>query len=117
VLSINRSLLKGEAPGFSADFTHPLSCVRPFKFSRQLVPLGIDNIIAISDINIHSAIFNIDTDKDMDLDTDKDKDKDTDTDMDLELELEFFCKPYGFIVPIAPYGLPEPHHGAVPTAL
>ncbi len=55
-LAIDRSLLKGEALRFSA---HPLSCGRPFKFWRHLVrPLGMDNIIAMQDINIHSAIFN-----------------------------------------------------------
>jgi hypothetical protein len=32
----------------------------PFKFLRHLVgPLGIDNIITMSDINIHSAIFKL----------------------------------------------------------
>jgi hypothetical protein len=31
VVSFDRSLLKGEAPGLSADFNHPLSYERPFK--------------------------------------------------------------------------------------
>ena len=58
MVSFDRSLLKGEAPRFSADFNNPLSYERPFKFPRHLVgPLEIDNIIAISAINIHSAIF------------------------------------------------------------
>jgi hypothetical protein len=58
VVSFDRSLLKGEAPRFSADFNHTLSYERPFKFPRHLVgPLGIDNILAMSAINIHSAIF------------------------------------------------------------
>jgi hypothetical protein len=44
----------------SADFNHPLSYERPFKFQRHLVgPLGIDNIIAMSAVNIHSAIFKL----------------------------------------------------------
>jgi hypothetical protein len=34
---MDRSLLKGEAPRFSADFTHPLLCERPFKCGRRLV--------------------------------------------------------------------------------
>jgi hypothetical protein len=36
---INRKvcLFKGEAPRFSADFVHPLSSERPFKFPRHLV--------------------------------------------------------------------------------
>ncbi len=82
--------------------------------------MGINNIIAMSDINIRSAICNTDmdkdTDKDKDMEKDKDrdkvKDKDTDMDMDLEveLEMEIFCK-YSAIVPIAPNGLPETHHG------
>jgi hypothetical protein len=58
VVSFDRSLLKGEAPRLSADFNHPLSYERPFKFLRHLVgSLEIDNIIAISAIYIHSAIF------------------------------------------------------------
>jgi hypothetical protein len=60
VVSFDGSLLKGEAPRLSADFTHPLSYERPFKFPRHLVgPLEIDNIIAISAVNIHSAIFKL----------------------------------------------------------
>ena len=40
----------------SADFNHPLSYERPFKFPRHLVgPLEINNIIAMSAINIHST--------------------------------------------------------------
>ncbi len=58
MVSFDRSLLKGEAPRFSADFNNPLSYERPFKFPRHLVgPFGIGNIIAMSAINIHSAIF------------------------------------------------------------
>jgi hypothetical protein len=58
VVSFDISLLKGEVPRLSADFNHPLSYERPFKFPRHLVgPLGIDDIIAMSVINIHSAIF------------------------------------------------------------
>jgi hypothetical protein len=37
VVSIDRSLLKGEAPRFSADFVHLLSSERPFKFQRHLI--------------------------------------------------------------------------------
>jgi hypothetical protein len=60
VVSFDRSLLKGEAPRLLADFNHPLSFERPFKFQRHLVePLEIDNIIAVSVINIHSAIFKL----------------------------------------------------------
>jgi hypothetical protein len=43
VVYIDRSLLKGEAPRFSADFNYPLSYEKPLKFQRHLVrPLGID---------------------------------------------------------------------------
>ncbi len=56
----DRSLLKGEEPRLSADYNHPLSYESPFKFPRHLVgPLVIDNIIAMSAINIHSAIFRL----------------------------------------------------------
>jgi hypothetical protein len=37
VVSVDRSLLKGEAPRFSAIFVHPLSCERLFKFQRHLI--------------------------------------------------------------------------------
>jgi hypothetical protein len=78
VVSVYRSRLKGEVPRFSADFTH-FSSKRPFRFPTHLIrPLGIDNVIAILDITIHSAIFKLtrtwtktrkSTDKDLDLDT------------------------------------------------
>jgi hypothetical protein len=52
VVTFDKSLLKGEAQRFSADFSHPLSCQRPFNFPRQLSwVLRIDSIIAMSDIN------------------------------------------------------------------
>jgi hypothetical protein len=89
VVSIDRSLLKGEAPRFSADFNNPLSYERPFKFPRHLVgPFGIGNVIAMSAINIHSAIFKFiiygnghgnGNGQYMDMDMA------TDTDMDMEL--------------------------------
>jgi hypothetical protein len=60
VVSFDSSLLKEEPPRLSADFNHPLSYERPLKFPCHLVgPLEIDNIIAISAINIHSAIFKL----------------------------------------------------------
>jgi hypothetical protein len=60
VVLFDRSLLKGEAPRLVADFNHPLSYERPFKFPRYLVePLEIKNIIATLAINIHSAIFKL----------------------------------------------------------
>jgi hypothetical protein len=60
VVSFDRSLLKEEAPRFSADFNHPLLYKRPFKFSRHLVgPLGINNIFAVSTINIRSIILKL----------------------------------------------------------
>jgi hypothetical protein len=46
VVSLDRSLLKGEAPRFSAEFNHP------FFYEKH-------NIITMSDINIHSAIFKL----------------------------------------------------------
>jgi hypothetical protein len=60
VVSFDGVLLKEQAPRLSADFNHPLSYERPFKFPRHLVvPLEINKIIAMSDINIHSAIFKL----------------------------------------------------------
>jgi hypothetical protein len=59
-VSFDISILKGEAPRFPADFNNPFSYERPFKFLRHLVgPFGISNIIAMSAINIHSAIFKL----------------------------------------------------------
>jgi hypothetical protein len=44
---IDRSLLKGEAPRFSADFTHPLSSERPSKSQHQLIQyLEYDELIS-----------------------------------------------------------------------
>jgi hypothetical protein len=73
--------------------------------------LGIYNIIARSDINIHSAIFNTGTDTDTDKNMDKDKDEDEDTgttrntdiDTGLEFEFEIFCNI--FIWRYNPYAL------------
>jgi hypothetical protein len=84
VISADRSLLKEEAPGFSADFNHPLSCERPFEFPRHLVQaLGIDGIICHvrHTVTVHSTVikFNTDTEKNTEkntepnMDTDKDK--------------------------------------------
>jgi hypothetical protein len=43
VLSIDRSLSKGEAPWFSTDIAHPFLCERPFKCRRHLIKdLGDD---------------------------------------------------------------------------
>jgi hypothetical protein len=59
-VSFDRSIIKGEAPRFSDDFNNLHSYERPFKILRHLVrPSGIDNIIAMSAINIHSAIFKL----------------------------------------------------------
>ncbi len=59
VVPTDWSLFRGEAPRFSADFVHPLSSERPFKFPRHLVrALEINGIIAMSDKNIRSAVFN-----------------------------------------------------------
>jgi hypothetical protein len=88
--------LKGKAPRFSAGIIQDLSCERPFKFPRHLVrPLGVDNIIAMSDMNTHGAIFKWTQTRtrtrDVDRDADKDVDKamDNDTDMDTALEYLF----------------------------
>jgi hypothetical protein len=54
----DRSLLNGEVLRFSADFTHPLSCNRAFKFLHHLVKaFGIGSIIAMPEINIHNTIL------------------------------------------------------------
>jgi hypothetical protein len=92
----------------SAEFNHPLSYERPFKFPRHLIgPLEIDNIIAISAINIHSAIFKIETAR-------KRKRK-----LTIHghghghghrhghgIGEHLLSISYGAIVPIAPYGMP-----------
>jgi hypothetical protein len=60
VVSFQSSLIKGEVPRLSADFNHPLSYERPLKFPRHLVgPLGINSIIDMLALNIHSAIFKL----------------------------------------------------------
>jgi hypothetical protein len=49
-----------KVPRFSADFNYPLSYEGLFKFPHPLVgPLGIDNIIAMSDLNIHRDILKL----------------------------------------------------------
>ncbi len=93
--------LGGEAPRFSADFVCPLSSERPFKFPRHLErALEINGIIAMSDKNIRSAIFNWhghvngnghETDMETETDTETDMETDTETDMDTDMELEYFC--------------------------
>jgi hypothetical protein len=56
VVSFDRSHLKEETPRFSADFNQSSLVKRPFKFPRHLVlALEINRIIAMSDIDIHSA--------------------------------------------------------------
>jgi hypothetical protein len=45
VVSVDRSVLKGKAPWFSADFTPPVSCESPFKFAWHTIQsFGINNI-------------------------------------------------------------------------
>ncbi len=57
-ISIDRSLRKGEVPRFLVGVTHFHSYERLLKFScHPEKPLGIDKIIATSDINIRSAVF------------------------------------------------------------
>jgi hypothetical protein len=47
VVSMDRSLLKGEALRFLADLFHPLSSERPFKFQRHLIQdFGYDKLIS-----------------------------------------------------------------------
>jgi hypothetical protein len=44
----------------SADFTHPFTCERPLRFPCHLIgSFGIANIITMSDINIHRAVFKL----------------------------------------------------------
>ncbi len=126
MVSTDRSLFKKEAPRFSADFVHPLSSERLFKFPRHLVrALEINWIIAPSNKNICSVVLTdtgtltkTETDTETETETDTDTEMDTptdteiDTDMDTNMELEYFSFPSGAIVAIAPYGLPVTHHGA-----
>ncbi len=72
----------------SADFNHPLSYERPFKFLRHLVgPLGIDNIIAVSAINIHCATFKL---KRMEMDMETETNMETALDMERKLKLTIY---------------------------
>ncbi len=55
VVSIDRSLLKGEAPRFSADFAYPFSFLtwELFKFQRHLIQdFGCDELISINCANL-----------------------------------------------------------------
>jgi hypothetical protein len=61
VLSTDRSLFKGEAPRLSADFVHPLSSERPFKFLRHLIRAKEINWIIAMSANIFVAPYLIDT--------------------------------------------------------
>jgi hypothetical protein len=82
--------------------------------------LKINRITAITDINIHSAVFELtwlgtgawtkaqNTDKDMD------KATDADTDIDLDIEFVILAKYLNSaIVPIAPYVVPLTYYGAI----
>jgi hypothetical protein len=99
VVLVDRSLLKGEAPRLSADFNHPLSYESPFKFPRHLIrSLEIDNIIAMSAINIHSAIFKLKQHGNghgnrngHETETDNTRDMDMATDTDMDMLLANFC--------------------------
>ncbi len=71
VASTDRSLVKGEVPRFSANFSRPSLVWVTLKVPRYIVlALGIDKVVAMSDINIHG------TEIDTDMDTDKDRDWD-----------------------------------------
>ncbi len=98
------------------------SQVRPFKFLHHLVrPLGIDNIIAISDRNIHSAISNL-TWKRTGIRTRTRPRTMTRTRTRTQTRTRtrtrtwnwntFVRYTYGAKSHIAPYGLPVTHHGA-----
>ncbi len=86
MVSTNRSLFKGEAPRFPANFVRPLLSEGPFKFRRHLVwALVINWIFAMSDkISVNTYMLT-ETDTEMDTEMDTDMDKDT------GMELEYFC--------------------------
>jgi hypothetical protein len=112
VVSFDRSLFEADGLRLKADFNHPLSHERPFNFLLNLGgPLGIDNITAMSAMNIHSTIKLKQTRKWME----------TKTDMETETETYniwtwtrtrtwhgirelLLSITYGAIVPIGPYG-------------
>jgi hypothetical protein len=63
VVSIDRTLLKGEAPRFSADFVHPLSRERPFKCRGHLIQdLDMINQFLITVQTSGSGLFQPHTD-------------------------------------------------------
>jgi hypothetical protein len=82
--------------------------------------LRINRITAITDINIHSAVFELTWlgtgtwTKTQNKDKDMDKDTDAGTDIDLDMELVILAKYLNSaIVPIAPYVLPITYYGAI----
>ncbi len=89
VTSVDRSLLKGEAPRFFADFTNPLSSERSLSFySTQTQALGINKMIAMSDINFHSLDRDMDTDMYMDAGTKNTDPWISEMDKDIEKDME-----------------------------
>ncbi len=125
---IDRSHLKGKAPRFSAEFKYPLSYEKPFKFPCHLVgPLAVDNIIAMSDLNIHSTIFKLTRTRTQTSRTRTGTQTGTQTATRTRtrtrhrhartpiqtLNFHTFPRyPYGAIVAIASFGLLVTHHGA-----
>ncbi len=79
MVSFDRSLLKGEAPRFSADFNHPLLYERPFKFPRHLVG------------NWNSMEMDMETETNMEMETDMESKTDMETETETDMELADFC--------------------------
>jgi hypothetical protein len=73
MLSVERSLLKGEAPRFPADFSHPLSCERFFKSLLDHIK-GLVNQQYNCNIGEKHSWRRLETDKNMDRDTDVETD-------------------------------------------
>jgi hypothetical protein len=59
VESFERTLLKGEVPGFATGFDHPLSCERPFKCQHHLIQeLECDKeLISLTVLTSGSGLF------------------------------------------------------------
>ncbi len=111
----------------SADFNHPLSYERPFKFLHHLIgPLAIDNILTMSAINNHSAHISIETARKWIWKRKRTWKWKRKRKLTIHRhghghrcghghviwKLLLSCS-YGAIVPIAPYGMPLKYHGAI----
>jgi hypothetical protein len=91
VISIDRSLIKGEALRFLAAFTYLLSCESPLSIyspRRVLENCQVGHKYSFRRIKIGTET---DRDNDGDTNTDRNMDRDTGRNMDTDMELANFC--------------------------